>query len=247
MTTVLDTPFEEPITDKTTAIELEGRIIVLCNGSHVRVLEDEHRLTSNISASGGSGGAHLVVVIGSPTRGTLYGRVTNGGAGVPYVLLNSSVGSRYTYTDADGYYALADLSTGSQTITPLLYGNSFTPAASVLSVLAGANTLNIAANPLAQVSLVATADARENGPNGAFTLTRGVDYPNLPTSVTIPDGQAGITLLVTPVDDSLVEGSENITVNIPSGGDDREFTHPRRRLSLRDRHRDQARCERDEP
>ncbi len=308
---------------------------------------------------GGTTRRHLVVVVGSPARGTLYGRVTNGGAGVANVLLSSSTGSKYTYTDADGFYALADLTVGSQTITPLLYGNTFTPASQVLSVVAGANTLNITANPLAQVSLAATADARENGTNGAFTLartgstaaaldvrvmsaggtaarttdynfipdyvddgnyrtftipageasltvvvtnindaaaegpetitlqlaegtnyigttlgaasiilhdddttlpqvsitaddteasevpgnvtaftvsrtgstvgnltvslsyggtaTRGVDYPNLPTSVTIPDGQSSLTLLVTPVDDSLVEGSENITVTIPSG------------------------------
>jgi hypothetical protein len=193
---------------------------------------------------GGTTRRHLVVVIGNPTRGTVYGRVTNGGVGVQDVLVGTS--SRYTYTDADGYYALADLTVGSQTITPLLYGNTFTPASSVIAVVAGANTLNFAANPLAQVSIVGTADARENGTNGAFTITRTgstaaaldvrvmsaggtaartTDYNFLPNYVddgnyrtfTIPVGQAELVVAVTSINDAAAEGPETITLQLAEG------------------------------
>jgi hypothetical protein len=193
---------------------------------------------------GGTTRRHLVVVIGNPTRATVYGRVTNGGVGMQNVLVGTS--SKYTYTDADGYYALADLTVGSQTITPLLYGNTFTPASSVVSVVAGANTLNFAANPLAQVSIVGTADARENGTNGAFTITRTgstaaaldvrvmsaggtaartTDYNFSPNYVddgnyrtfTIPVGQSELTVAVTSINDAAAEGPETITLQLAEG------------------------------
>jgi hypothetical protein len=193
---------------------------------------------------GGTARRHLVVAIGNPTRATVYGRVTNGGAGVQDVLVGTS--SKYTYTDADGYYALADLTVGSQTITPLLYGNTFTPASSTASVVAGANTLNITANPLAQISITGAADARENGTNGAFTITRtgntaaalGVrvmsaggtaarttDYNFSPDYVddgnyrtfTIPAGQASLSVAVTSINDSAAEGPETITLQLAEG------------------------------
>jgi Calx-beta domain-containing protein/Big-like domain-containing protein/PKD domain-containing protein len=56
----VEVPSDEPISDDTPAIELEGRIIRLCDGSHVRVLEQQNRLTSNIAASGGPGGAQPI-------------------------------------------------------------------------------------------------------------------------------------------------------------------------------------------
>ncbi len=193
---------------------------------------------------GGTTRRHLVVVIGNSTRATVYGRVTKGGVGVPDVLVGTS--SKYTYTDADGYYALADLTVGAQTITPLLYGNSFTPASFSGSVVAGANTFNITANPLAQISLTGTADASENGTNGAFTIARTgstaapldvrvmsaggtaartTDYNFLPAYVddgnyrtfTIPAGAASLEVVVTSLNDAAAEGPETITLQLAEG------------------------------
>ena len=88
------------------------------------------------------------------------------------------------------------------------------------------------------VTVTATdAAAGEQGANtGQFTFTRtgpaagaltvsfavggtasAADYGALPTSVVIPDGAASATLLVTPVDDLLVEGAETVVVTLGGG------------------------------
>lgn len=46
---------EEPITDETPAVEVGGRVILLCNGSHVRVLDDSYTAGIQASGPGGSG------------------------------------------------------------------------------------------------------------------------------------------------------------------------------------------------
>ncbi len=54
ITTLASAP-EEPIAEETPAVEVGGRYILLCNGSHVRVLDDSYR-----QASGGPGGAQFI-------------------------------------------------------------------------------------------------------------------------------------------------------------------------------------------
>ncbi len=49
------------------------------------------------------------------------------------------------------------------------------------------------------------------------TATNGVDYANLSGTVVIPDGQGGVDLLLTPTDDSDVEGTESVTVTVLPG------------------------------
>ncbi len=49
------------------------------------------------------------------------------------------------------------------------------------------------------------------------TAARGADYPGLPSTVTIPDGQESLTVLLAPLDDALIEGTENATVSVLSG------------------------------
>ncbi len=49
------------------------------------------------------------------------------------------------------------------------------------------------------------------------TATSGVDYASLPGAIAIPAGAAGITLDVTPIDDSLREGTETLTVTLAPG------------------------------
>lgn len=193
---------------------------------------------------GGTTRRHLVVTVGNPGRQALTGRVTNGGQGVQDVLISD--GAKYAYTDADGYYAVADLTTGAHTINALLYGYTFTPNGGSVSIAAGANTLNIAATPLAQVSLTAVADASENGTNGAFLLSRtgdttdalevrvmsaagtaarGTDYNLNPDYVddgnyrtfVIPPGSSALTVTVTNINDSTAEGPETVTLQLAEG------------------------------
>lgn len=49
------------------------------------------------------------------------------------------------------------------------------------------------------------------------TATRGTDYPGIPSTVTIPDGQESLTVLFAPLNDSAIEGTENATVSVLSG------------------------------
>ncbi|MEZ5291743.1 MAG: Calx-beta domain-containing protein [Vicinamibacterales bacterium] len=49
--------------------------------------------------------------------------------------------------------------------------------------------------------------------------TEGVDYQSLGTSLTIPAGASSAQLAVVPIDDSLVEGAEIVTVAIAPGSD----------------------------
>ena len=51
----------------------------------------------------------------------------------------------------------------------------------------------------------------------AGTATNGVDYQSLSGSVVIPDGQLGMNLVMTPVDDAIAEGTETVTLMILPG------------------------------
>ena len=46
------------------------------------------------------------------------------------------------------------------------------------------------------------------------TAVNGVDFQTLPTQVTIPSGQTTVTLTVTPIADTVTEGTETLTVGI---------------------------------
>ncbi len=49
------------------------------------------------------------------------------------------------------------------------------------------------------------------------TATNGTDYTSLPGSIVIPDGQSGVDLTLTPIDDATVEGTETVTVTVLPG------------------------------
>ena len=49
------------------------------------------------------------------------------------------------------------------------------------------------------------------------TATAGVDYATPSGAITIPAGSAGTMLVITPIDDSLKEGTETMTVTLASG------------------------------
>ncbi len=49
------------------------------------------------------------------------------------------------------------------------------------------------------------------------TAINGTDYTLLPGAITIPDTASGADLIITPTDDALLEGSENVTVTVVAG------------------------------
>ena len=93
--------------------------------------------------------------------------------------------------------------------------------------------------PPPTVSIGATvATATEAGPtSGSFTVSRGiasdlpltvnvtiggtgrngVDYVTIPNVVTIPGGAASVTVTITPIDDTLLESNETVTLTLLSG------------------------------
>jgi hypothetical protein len=94
--------------------------------------------------------------------------------------------------------------------------------------------------PVPQVNIVANdPDALESGNTGTYTVTRtgstdgdltvnftiagsatnGVDYQNIPASVTIASGESTATLTIAPIDDALVEGSETVLITLNPSDD----------------------------
>ncbi|MBM3846465.1 MAG: PKD domain-containing protein, partial [Verrucomicrobia bacterium] len=131
----------------------------------------QHTIHCTVSdMKGGVTRRHVVVTVGSPGRQTVTGQVLANDQPLQGVILTG--GGKYAYTDANGNYALSDLSTGALAVTPLLPGYSFTPNPGNITVVAGANVRNFTATPVTQVSITATADAAESGSNGNFRITR---------------------------------------------------------------------------
>src|SRR5439155_6529878 len=89
--------------------------------------------------------------------------------------------------------------------------------------------------PLPTVTISAAPGASEAGPTSrAFTITRqgpidqplvvnfsisgtatnGFDYASIPTSMTILAGLSSAVVLINPVDDSLIEGTESVIMTL---------------------------------
>lgn len=120
---------------------------------------------------------------------------------------------------------------GNETVVVTLSANSAYAVGA-----AGTATVTIAEDDKPNVSIAATdAVAAESGLDPAtFTITRdgataapltvnytvggtaanGVDYQSLGGNLTIPAGQALATIVVTPIDDSLFEGSETVVLTL---------------------------------
>ena len=208
------------------------------------------QVTAMVTVSDMKGGTtrrHIVINVGSHGKQLVSGNISVAGLPLPNVRVSITNG-KYAFTDSDGNYALAGVSTGSQTLTATLNGYSFTPLfTNPLSVVAGTNTANWTAAGSTFVTLVKTADATEGGANGSFTLTRTgsttadlivrvspaggtailtTDYtfsPNYVTdggyrTFTIPAGQASLTINVVAIDDAAQEGPESISLQVASNG-----------------------------
>lgn len=195
---------------------------------------------------GGYARAHEVITVGSPGRGVVRGRITDGGQPVMGALVVSDT-DKYAYTDTNGNYAVADLSAGSRTFTASLTGYTFAENfTNPMTVVAGTNAAaDWTATSLPAITLAAT-DGAEGGAAGTFTLTRSGDTsaalavnvapvtgsatlttdftlsPNYADNgvlrtFTIPAGQASLAVNVNPVNDTAQEGPETVSLQLAAG------------------------------
>lgn len=195
---------------------------------------------------GGIARRHEIITIGSPGRATIRGRITLDGQPLMGVRLTGDT-SKYCFTDTNGDYAMAGLTTGSRTLTATLTGYTFAPGFinPVSLALSGATGQNWTATSVPQLTITAT-DTAEGGTAGSFVLTRTgdttaaltvnvapftgsatktTDYTFSPAqtttgtldSFTIPAGQASLTIVITPVNDTAQEGPETIQLQAAAG------------------------------
>lgn len=106
---------------------------------------------------------------------TIKGRVTNEGMGLPNVLLTAN-GINPTITDADGYYTIPNLAANTYSVTPALYGYTFSELFNnSITVGPGYSGADFDTDVLPSVSISALdASAAENlvGATAVYRLTR---------------------------------------------------------------------------
>lgn len=205
--------------------------------------------TVELTVSDMKGGAvrrNVVITAGNPGRAVLRGNITAGGQPLMGVRVTSDT-DKYCFTDVDGNYALADLATGSRTLTATLTGYTFTAgfANPITLTTAGATGQDWTAASVPEVTLTAT-NAAEGGAAGSFVLTRTgdtasdlvvtvapatgsatktADYSFTPDyaasgsldTFTIPAGQGSLRVDVAAVNDSAGEGPETVQLQLAAG------------------------------
>ena len=170
---------------------------------------------------GGTARAHVFLTIGNPGRVLASGRITIDGRPLPGVRVASDT-DKYCFTDSTGDYVIADLQTGSRTLTATLAGYTFTPAfTNPFSATPAGNVptvtgLNWTAASVPEVTLAATGGA-EGGAGGSFVLTRTGDTSAAMTVTVSPAGGSAVkTTDYTLTPDYAASGSMN-TFTIPAG------------------------------
>ena len=104
------------------------------------------------------------------------------------------------------------------------HGATSTTAANNISVVLPVVTVTVAdANAAEQAANTATFTVNRTGTTGASlavnfvlsgTAANGVDYSSITSPVTIPAGAGSTSVVVTPIDDALVEGTETVTLTL---------------------------------
>jgi len=127
---------------------------------------------------GGSRTRQQLITVGNGnSRYTIAGRVTIGGVGLANVIVTAN-GANGVVTDNDGFYVIPNLTANTYTMTPLLYGYTFSEVFNN-NVTVGPNFTgaDFEAEPVPVVTIAATVpDASETGPTtGRFTITRTGD------------------------------------------------------------------------
>jgi hypothetical protein len=184
--------------------------------------------TFTITRAGSTSGSLTVnfTVGGTATNGTDYTSI-----GTSVTIASGAASATVTVTPIDDTAV-----EGSETVVlTLAAGSSYELGSPTSATVTIADNDSIPPPPAVTVT-APDASAGEPSNTGTFTITRsgsttgslavtfavsgtatsGTDYTSLGSSVTIPAGSASATLTVTPVDDSLVEGSETVILSLSS-------------------------------
>lgn len=170
---------------------------------------------------GGSAARWKLITVGSGNgRFTISGRVTALGAGVAGVVITAN-GANGVMTDDDGFFTIPNLSANTYTLTPLLYGYSFSEQFNN-SITVGPNFSGalFEAEAAASVALSAPAPVADEATQsaGRFALTRSGDTSqDLVVNVNAIQGTAVLTSDY-GLSPAYVSGSQGYqTFTIPSG------------------------------
>ena len=156
-----------------------GTFVVACTASDMK---------------GGTVTRNQLITVGSPTTFTISGRITIGGAGLSDVVVTAN-NANGVITDADGYFTVANLTANTYSLTPLLYGYTFSELFNnSITVGPSFNGASFDATASSVVTIAATTNASEPNTNGSFTLTRtGDTSQDLVVNVNSAIGSATIT------------------------------------------------------
>lgn len=180
------------------------------------------QMTVELTASdmkGGTARAHVVITAGSPGRGVITGRITDGANPVQGVRVTSSTTNKYCFTDSNGDYALSNLTAVAHTLTATLTGYAFAPGfanpkTAVANTTSGGADWTAASAPTVTIT---STDAAEGGANGTFVITRtGDTSATLDVNVAPVSGNATKTTDYTFSPDYVASGSL-FKFTIPAG------------------------------
>jgi len=183
----------------------------------------------SVTRAGGIAGDLTVnyTIGGTATNGTDYSTISGS-----VVIPDGQTSATITISPVDD-----SLIEGSETVTlTLAAGSGYTIGAqSSHAVMIVDN--KVYEIPVASIASSGAVAFEAGGDPGAFTVTRsgaragaltvfytisgtasnGTDYTAISGSVVIPDGQTSATITIAPVDDSLIEGSETVTLTLAAG------------------------------
>lgn len=128
---------------------------------------------------GGTTTRYKLITVGNGNgRFTIAGRITLSGQGLPNVVVTAN-GANGVITDSDGYYIIPNLTATNYTMTPLLYGYTFSElfnnSVTVGPNFTGADFDAVAAGTVSLTASVPTLDENVAGTPGQFVLTRTGD------------------------------------------------------------------------
>jgi hypothetical protein len=188
--------------------------------------------TTNAAPTADAGADQLGVPVGATVTLDGSNSTDPDGHGLTYAwsLLSWPSGSVATLSGADAIGPTLTPDVAGDYVVQLIVHDGFASSAP--------DTVRIQAVAPVVVTIEATADASEVGPEtGAFTVARtgstsdllevnllvqgsatnGVDYETIPNVVTIPAGSSTASVIVMPVDDGLLEGTESVVLSIQPG------------------------------
>jgi hypothetical protein len=184
---------------------------------------------SGLTGAMGSSGANLNWAA-SPDGVLGYHVYRSAGPSGPFARVTSSLEPGTSFTDPSVTSGTYTYMVRAAKLEDTPSGTYFNPSQGIFVTVSG----SLPSQPTVTITATATG-ASETGPDpGTFTFFRtgntasallvvysitgnainGTDYNQLPNSVTIPAGASSASIIVTPIDDTVAEGSETVSVTL---------------------------------